>query len=122
MDNGITSPTSINEIHILDDEVAGLQPDLIDRDAFYEAARIGFQIMKDKYPNNTNITLGATLEEIYNYSESDPVSYTALFSLGIALLFHSRTNLNSISDSTDIYEKLLTYTIEKYNEKIDMMS
>lgn len=123
MNNGIKSPTSINEITLeLDNEENNIPSEIINRDSFYEAAKVGFQIMKTKYPNKDMVSLGDTLLEIYNYSEVDPLSYTALFSLGIALLFQSKNTLNNISETTDIYEKLLTYTIQKYNEKIDELS
>jgi len=123
MNNGIKSPTSINEITLeLDNEEINIPSEIINRDSFYEAAKVGFQIMKTKYPNKDMVSLGDTLLEIYNYSEVDPLSYTALFSLGIALLFQSKNTLNDISETTDIYEKLLTYTIQKYNEKIDELS
>jgi hypothetical protein len=123
MNNGIKSPTSINDITLeLDNEENNIPSEIINRDSFYEAAKVGFQIMKTKYPNKDMVSLGDTLLEIYNYSEVDPLSYTALFSLGIALLFQSKNTLNDISETTDIYEKLLTYTIQKYNEKIDELS
>ena len=41
---------------------------------------------------------------------------TALFSLAIMLLIKSKNTLNEIE--SDTYDKLITYVIQKYNEKL----
>tara|TARA_B100001093_G_C26683659_1_gene951601 strand:+ start:688 stop:1032 length:345 start_codon:yes stop_codon:yes gene_type:complete len=108
------SPTSIMET-IVPEELSndvGITVDVIN-----DGAQHAFDYIKQKL-NKDRINCGEMLVEFWNYNESDGVLFTSLFCLTLLVLIKCKDNLNEISDN--IYSKLMNYSTNLYNTKIDL--
>jgi hypothetical protein len=108
------SPTSIMET-IVPEELSndvGITVDVIN-----DGAQHAFDYIKQKL-NKDTINCGEMLVEFWNYNDSDGVLFTSLFCLTLLVLIKCKDNLNEISDN--VYLKLMNYSTNLYNTKIDL--
>lgn len=97
----------------------------IENDQFYsnlrEAAGYALDFMKSKY-NKNSITPGESLLEFFNYENNDNTHLTSLFSLAILMTHNTKDNLDNIdiseNNSESSYQKLITYIIQMYENKL----
>ena len=105
------SPTSIVNVPREDISMSGV-------DDFHNAAHIGFELVKNKLQKQT-IKPGEILLEFYKYSGSSVDELTSLFCVSILVLVNLKNYLNEVNDDT--YDKIRTYTISQYSEKLDSL-
>ena len=89
--------------------------DMITVESFNLSAEHGFNYIKNKL-NKTVITPGEILLEFYNYNSLDDILCTNLFCVSCLVLLNMKNELNEID--SEVYNKMLTYTVNKYNERI----
>ncbi len=109
------SPTSImNFAHEVQEE----NENSISITGFREAARIGFDHVKQKL-NKTSITSGDALNELFNFNVHDPATDNELlvpiFCLSIFLLRRSKEALDAISPGA--YNSLVNYAVNQFEIK-----
>ena len=106
------SPISIMDSNLMNSNLTNFNLDPSD---IKTAAETGFNILKEE-KNLRAIKPADSVLALCEYDGSDSNKLTALFSLAIMLLIKSKNTLNEIE--SDSYDKLMTYVIQKYNEKL----
>lgn len=85
---------------------------LIDIDDFHSAADQGLTYVKNKL-NKHSVNAGEIMLEFYNCVSVELELQTKLFCITVLVLINKKNNLNEINDES--YDKLMNYTINKYN-------
>ena len=106
------SPVSTMDSNLMNSNLNNFN---IDPSDIKTAAETGFNILKEE-KNLRAIKPADGILALCEYDGSDNNKLTALFSLAIMLLIKSKNTLNEIE--SDTYDKLMTYVIQKYNEKL----
>jgi hypothetical protein len=112
------SPVGINDLEsFINNE--DIDETLLTIEDFKSMARAGFTILLDKL-GETSIKTDDALLAFWNYNvdtsvENDKYIMTSFYCLASIMLVKKKTNLDEIDPS--VYDKLMSYTINIYNEK-----
>ena len=85
---------------------------IIDIDDFHYAADQGLTYVKNKL-NKLSVNAGEIMLEFYNCVSVELELQTNLFCITVLVLINKKNSLNEIND--EIYDKLMNYTVTKYN-------
>lgn len=85
---------------------------IIDIDDFHYAADQGLTYVKNKL-NKLSVNAGEIILQFYNCDSVDIELQTKLFCITVLVLVNQKNTLNEIND--EIYDKLMNYTVTKYN-------
>ena len=110
-ETGRITPSSIAELEYISDTI-----DDITIDDIFIYAEEGLEYLKEQL-SKSSITGSESLTYFYNYipSSNSDVLLKQLFCLSLCMLCNKKDVLNNISE--DSYNKMLTYTTNKYIEK-----
>ena len=111
------SPVSIND---LDKLINDYDESLFTIENFKNMARIGFYNLLEKL-GKTSIRTDDALLAFWNYNvdtslEDDQCVMTSFYCLASLMLINKKSNLDEIDSS--VYNKLVIYTTNMYNQKI----
>lgn len=85
---------------------------VIDINNFHSAADQGLTYVKNKL-NKHSVNAGEIMLEFYNCVSVEVELQTKLFCITVLVLINKKNSLNEIND--EIYDKLMNYTVTKYN-------
>ena len=101
------SPTSV-----ITSELPQFISNVIDINGFHYAADQGLTYVKNKL-NKHSVNSGEIMLEFYNCVSVEVELQTKLFCITVLVLINKKNSLNEIND--EIYDKLMNYTVTKYN-------
>ena len=115
-ETGRITPSSIAELEYISDTIDYITIDDITIDDIFIYAEEGLEYLKEQL-SKSSITGSESLTYFYNYipSSNSDVLLKQLFCLSLCMLCNKKDVLNNISE--DSYNKMLTYTTNKYIEK-----
>ena len=101
------SPTTV-----MTDEIPVTISNIMDVEHFHFAADQGLTYVKNKL-NKHSVNAGEIMLEFYNCVSDELELQTKLFCITVLVLMNKKDSLEEIND--DIYNKMLTYTVNKYS-------
>ena len=101
------SPTTV-----MTEEIPVGISNLLDVEQFHFAADQGLNYVKNKL-NKHSVNAGEIMLEFYNCVSDELELQTKLFCITVLVLMNKKDSLEEIND--DIYNKMLTYTVNKYS-------
>ena len=116
-ETGRITPSSIAELEYIRDTIDDITiVDDITIENIFIYAEEGLEYLKEQL-SKSSITGSDSLTYFYNYvpSSNDNILLKQLFCLSLCMLCNKKDVLNNISEGT--YNKMLTYTTNKYTEK-----
>ena len=116
-ETGRITPSSIAELEYISDTIYEISiVDDITIENIFIYAQEGLEYLKEQL-SKSSITGSESLTYFYNYvpSSNDNTLLKQLFCLSLCMLCNKKDVLNNISEGT--YNKMLTYTTNKYTEK-----
>lgn len=116
-ETGRITPSSIAELEYISDTIYEISiVDDITIENIFIYAEEGLEYLKEQL-SKSSITESESLTYFYNYvpSSNDNTLLKQLFCLSLCMLCNKKDVLNNISEGT--YNKMLTYTTNKYTEK-----
>jgi hypothetical protein len=116
-ETGRITPSSIAELEYISDTIDDITiVDDITIENIFIYAEEGLEYLKEQL-SKSSITGSDSLTYFYNYvpSSNDNILLKQLFCLSLCMLCNKKDVLNNISEGT--YNKMLTYTTNKYTEK-----
>ena len=116
-ETGRITPSSIAELEYISDTIDDITiVDDITIENIFIYAEEGLEYLKEQL-TKSSITGSDSLTYFYNYvpSSNDNILLKQLFCLSLCMLCNKKDVLNNISEGT--YNKMLTYTTNKYTEK-----
>ena len=115
-ETGRITPSSIAELEYINDTIDEITIDDITIENIFMYAEEGLEYLKEEL-SKSSITGSESLTYFYNYvpSSNSNILLKQLFCLSLCMLCNKKDVLNNISEGT--YNKMLTYTTNKYTEK-----
>lgn len=115
-ETGRITPSSIAELEYINDTIDEITIDDITIENIFMYAEEGLEYLKEEL-SKSSITGSESLTYFYNYvpSSNSNILLKQLFCLSLCMLCNKKDVLNNISE--DAYNKMLTYTTNKYIEK-----